>query len=294
MAAQDTFFYKNTSLRCGDKLLDLSSPGVMGILNVTPDSFFDGGKYMEEDKLLQHAAGMIREGAAIIDIGAASTRPGSEDIGEAEELKRLLPAIRLVRSNFPGAVISADTYRAAVAEKAVDAGADIINDVSGGTMDEKMFETVGRLKVPYVLMHIKGTPENMQLDPQYEDVTREVKEYFVERIEKLKELGVEQVILDPGFGFGKTVEHNYRLLKDMQLFADMGYPVLAGVSRKSMINKVLRTKPENALNGTTAVNTIALLNGANILRVHDVREAVQAVKIVEFYRSQVLKADHGT
>lgn len=287
MAAQDTFFY-NKTLRCGDKRLDLSSPAVMGILNVTPDSFFDGGRYTDEDKLLQHAGNMVSEGAAIIDIGAASTRPGADDIGEAEELRRLIPAIQAVRKIFPDVIISADTYRAAVAEKAVEAGAEIVNDVSGGKMDDKMFETVGRLKVPYVLMHIKGTPKDMQVDPHYDDVTREVKEYFEERLNKLKNLGVEQVILDPGFGFGKTLEHNYTLLRDMKTLSDMGYPVLAGVSRKSMINKVLKTKPENALNGTTAVNTIALLNGASMLRVHDVREAMQAVKIVEMYRSKSL------
>lgn len=274
-------------LSCGDKQLDLSVPAVMGILNVTPDSFFDGGRYTDEDKLLQHAGDMVTEGASIIDIGAASTRPGSEDIGEAEELRRLLPSIQAVRKIFPDVIISADTYRAAVAEKAIEAGANMINDVSGGTMDNKMFEIAGRLKVPYVLMHIKGTPKDMQIDPQYDDVTGEVKKYFEEKLNRLQQLGVEQVILDPGFGFGKTVEHNYRLLHDLNTFTELGFPVLAGVSRKSMINKVLRTKPENALNGTTAVNTIALLNGAKILRVHDVREAVQAVKIVEFYRSQL-------
>lgn len=271
-------------LRCGDKLLDLSAPVVMGILNVTPDSFFDGGMYADEDKLLQHAGDMITEGASIIDIGAVSTRPGAEDIDETEETRRLLPAIQAVRRIFPDIIVSADTYRAAVAEKAVEAGAHIINDVSGGTMDNQMFGMVGKLKVPYVLMHIKGTPKNMQADPRYDNVTSEVRQYFTERLERLKQMGVDQVILDPGFGFGKTVEHNYQLLRDLDIFVQMGYPVLAGVSRKSMINKVLKTKPEKALNGTTAVNTIALLNGARILRVHDVREAVQAVKIVEYYR----------
>jgi dihydropteroate synthase len=286
MAAQDTFFYKNMKLRCGDKVLDLSSPVVMGILNVTPDSFYDGGIYTDEGKLLKHAGDMVSEGAAIIDIGAASTRPGAEDIGETEELKRLLPAIQAVRKIFPDVIISADTYRASIAEKAAEAGADIINDVSGGTMDHKMFETVGRLKLPYVLMHIKGTPKDMQVDPKYNDVTREVKAYFEGRIEQLKKLGVEQIILDPGFGFGKTLDHNYRLLRDLAVFVEMGFPVLAGVSRKSMINKVLKSRPQDALNGTTAVNTIALLNGAKLLRVHDVREALQAVKIVEFYKAQ--------
>jgi dihydropteroate synthase len=284
MAAQDTVFYINKTVRWGDKALDLSTPAVMGILNVTPDSFYDGGKYTGEEQLLEHAGRMIKEGAAIIDIGAASTRPGAPEVDEAEELARLLPAIKAVRKAFPHTIISADTWRAAAAEKAVEAGADIINDVSGGTMDERMFEAVGRLKVPYVLMHIKGTPKDMQADPRYNDVTAEVKQYLADRIEKLEKLGVTNIILDPGFGFGKTTEHNYTLLARLEELVSMGYPVLAGASRKSMINRVLGTKPESALNGTTAVNTIALMNGAHILRVHDVREAVQAVKIVEEYR----------
>lgn len=284
MAAQDTVFYQYKILCPGDKVLDLSSPVVMGILNVTPDSFYDGGRYTGEEQLLEHAAKMVREGAAIIDIGAASTKPGAADISEEEELARLIPAIEAVRKTFPQTIISADTYRAAVAEQAVRAGADMINDVSGGTMDAGMFAMAAKLKVPYVLMHIKGTPKDMQIDPQYEDVVKEVKGYFKARVNDLKKLGVEQVILDPGFGFGKTAEHNYTLLHHLEEFTSMGYPLLAGVSRKSMINRVIGTKPENALNGTTVVNTLALMHGAHILRVHDVKEAVQAVKIVEYYR----------
>jgi dihydropteroate synthase len=286
MAAQDTVFYQNLIPCAGDKVLDLSTPVVMGILNITPDSFYDGGRYEDETQLLEQAGKMVREGAAIIDIGAASTRPGAEDIGEEEESKRLIPAIRSVRKAFPHIIISADTYRAAVTEKAIHAGADIINDISGGTMDAEMFATAGRLKVPYILMHIKGTPKDMQADPHYDDVVKEVKEYLSSRINELKGAGVQHIILDPGFGFGKTVEHNYTLLNNLHELIVLGYPLLAGASRKSMVNRVIGTKPENALNGTTVVNTLALLNGAKILRVHDVKEAVQAVKIVEYYRQQ--------
>lgn len=285
MAAQDTVFYKNKVLRWNDKTLDISTPAVMGILNVTPDSFYDGGQYNSEDKLLKHADEMVREGAAIIDIGASSTRPGAEEISENEEMSRLIPAVEAVRKAFPQVIISADTYRASVAERAVKAGADIINDVSGGTMDDKMFETAARLDVPYILMHLKGTPKDMQLDPRYDDVSREVREYLEERTAVLQKLGASRIILDPGFGFGKTLEHNYTLLRDMQRLSELGFPLLAGVSRKSMVNRVIGTRPETGLNGTTVVNTLALMNGANILRVHDVKEAVEAVKIVKYYTS---------
>lgn len=265
-----------------NKELNLSSPDVMGILNITPDSFYDGGKFTDKKNILLHAEKMISEGADIIDIGACSTRPNAKDISEEEELKRLIPAIKLVRKKFTDVIISADTFRSSAAEKAIDAGADMINDISGGTMDKKMFETIGKLKVPYVLMHIQGTPQTMQANPQYKDVMKEVKEYFAEKIEKLKSLKVEQIIIDVGFGFGKTVEHNYTLLKHLSELNQFGFPILAGVSRKSMLNKVLGTTPETVLNGTTVANTIALMNGANILRVHDVKEAKEAVKIFNF------------
>lgn len=262
----------------------------MGILNVTPDSFFDGGKYFSlslggragEGAFLLHAEKMIVEGVDIIDIGACSTRPNANEVSEEEELKRLIPAIKLVRKKFHDVIISADTFRSNVAEEAVNAGADMINDISGGSMDEKMFEIIGKIKVPYVLMHIQGTPQTMQANPQYKNVVQEVKEYFREKIKKLKGFKAEQIILDVGFGFGKTVEHNYTLLKHLAEFKEFGFPILAGISRKSIINNVLRTTPETALNGTTAANTIALMNGANILRVHDVKEAIEAVKIFTF------------
>ncbi len=267
-------------------VLDLSRPVVMGILNITPDSFFDGGRHNHVDDVVLHAAEMIEQGAEILDVGAVSTRPGAVEVDEATEWKRLEPVMHMLRKNFPNQCISVDTYRSSIAEKAVNAGAAIINDISGGQLDQDMFRTVAAMQVPYIMMHMLGTPQTMQNDPQYEDVVAEVETFFAERLKKLKNLGMEApVILDPGFGFGKTVSHNYRLLHALERFRALGCPVLAGVSRKSMINRVLKTKPENALNGTTVVNTLALLHGADILRVHDVREARQAVRIIEIYRA---------
>ncbi len=264
--------------------IDLSTPVVMGILNITPDSFFDGGKFTESDTQLFQAEKMLNEGASIIDLGAASTRPGAEEVTEDEELNRVIPSLQSLKKEFPQAIISVDTYRSKVAKIAIENGAHIINDVSGGTIDDEMFQIIADLEVPYVLMHIKGTPKNMQNDTQYVDVVQEVKYFFKKQLRKLGNIGVtDNIILDPGFGFGKTLENNYELLKDLSSFTDMGYPILAGISRKSMINKVLNKTPDEALNGTTALNTIALLNGANILRVHDVKEAVEVVRLVEFY-----------
>jgi dihydropteroate synthase len=264
--------------------IDLTTPVVMGILNITPDSFFDGGKFTESDTQLFQAEKMLNEGASIIDLGATSTRPGAGEVTEDEELNRVIPALQSLKKEFPQAIISVDTYRSKVAEIAIENGAHIINDISGGTIDDKMFQTIADLEVPYVLMHIKGTPKNMQNDPQYVDVVQEVKYFFKKQLRKLKNIGVtDNIILDPGFGFGKTLENNYELLKDLSSFTDMGCPILAGISRKSMINKVLNKTPDEALNGTTALNTIALLNSANILRVHDVKEAVEVVRLVEFY-----------
>ena len=267
-------------LNCGGVLLDVSAPVVMGILNVTPDSFFDGGKFNDETDILKQAEKMLAEGASIIDIGAVSTKPGSIGISEAEELNRLIPVVKLINKHFPKAVVSVDTYRSQVAIRAVDSGAAIINDISGGEFDKNMFATIARLQVPYVMMHIQGTPETMQQNPVYENVTLELLRYFVTKLEQLRNLGVKDCIIDPGFGFGKTVEHNYELLASLRTFETLDCPILIGVSRKAMINKVLNTTPENALNGTTVVNTVALMNGARILRVHDVKEAMQAVKII--------------
>jgi dihydropteroate synthase len=273
MKAQDTQLH----LFCRDRSLDLSGPVIMGILNLTPDSFYDGGKYISIENALLHAEGMVAEGAKIIDIGAVSTRPGSNQVSQEEEWRRMEAIIPLLKENFPETILSIDTYRSEIAKKAIHAGAHIINDISGGTMDEKMFEVVAELNVPYVLMHIKGTPETMQKNPEYENVVEEVKQFFEERIKKLHALGVKQIILDPGFGFGKTLEHNYQLLNSLDVFVAMGYPVLAGLSRKSMITKLFGGEKQEALTGTIEVNKIALQKGAKILRVHDVKEAVELI-----------------
>lgn len=267
------------TLNCRGTLLSLQSPQVMGILNVTPDSFFDGGRYTRQDALLRQAEQMLKEGAAILDIGGMSSRPGAEIISVEEELQRVLPAIEALHQAFPEAILSIDTIRGRVAEEAVGAGAAIVNDISAGAFDESMYPTVARLQVPYILMHMKGSPKTMQDNPDYEDVVQTVLDFFIAEVGKLRALDVHDIVLDPGFGFGKTVEHNYQLLKQMHLFKILDLPLLAGLSRKSMINKVLKTKPEHALNGTTALNMVALQQGAKILRVHDVRPAMEAVKL---------------
>jgi len=277
-APEDTFFMKKY-LNVSGKLLDTSQPLVMGILNITPDSFYDGGKLTGENAVAERAAQMIGQGAAIIDVGGQSTRPGAELISAGEEWERIKDTLSILHERFPDAVLSIDTFYSEVAEKAVAAGASIINDISGGGMDKKMFETVARLKVPYVLTHMKGTPQTMQQEAKYENVVTEVMDFFVEKIQKLITLGVPDIIIDPGFGFSKTLEHNYELLSRLSVFKIFERPILAGISRKSMVNKVVGTKPEGALNGTTVLNTIALQNGASILRVHDIKEAVEAAKL---------------
>lgn len=266
--------------------IDLASPRVMGILNLTPDSFYDGGSYLSDDRYLNQVDKMLKEGADLIDLGAVSTRPGSEAVSVDLELKRLLPVIENITRNFPEALLSADTYNSRVARESIAAGAHIINDISGGMFDDQMFPFIAASKTPYIMMHIQGTPKDMQKDPQYQDVVKEVRTFFDVQLNKLAALGVNNnVVIDPGFGFGKNAEHNFSLLKHLPEFKTLNCPVMAGVSRKSMINRVLGTSPKEALNGTTAVNTIALLNGADILRVHDVREAVEAIKLVTFYNS---------
>jgi dihydropteroate synthase len=281
MSAQDTVFSQKT-----ERIFDEKRSGlVMGILNVTPDSFYDGGQFNSEEKWLEHAHEMIDEGADIIDIGAYSTRPGASDISAEEEENRLIPAIRSVRKAFPAIMISADTFRADIARKAVEAGADIINDVGGGTLDENMFRTVAEMQVPYVLMHIQGTPQNMQKAPHYEDVVQEVYDYFEARINALNALGFSKIILDPGFGFGKTVGHNLSLLRNLDRFKEFGAPLLAGLSRKSIVNKVLNISSKDSLNGTTVLNTLAIQKGADILRVHDVKEAVEATRLLSAFSS---------
>ena len=257
----------------------------MGILNATPDSFYDGGKYTTDDKIIEQVHKMAEEGACIVDAGGCSSRPGSVPPPENEELKRVIPVIKKIRKEFPDLFISIDTFRSEVARQAADAGVDIINDISGGTEDRKMFDTVALMHVPYVLTHIQGNPETMQHAPSYKDIITEMTTYFRDAILKLNELGVYDIILDPGFGFGKTIEHNYEILSHFSTFNMFGLPLLAGISRKGMIQKVLGVRSEESLNGTTAANTIALMHGAKILRVHDVKEAVQAITIVQHYNS---------
>jgi len=259
--------------------MDLSTPKVMGILNATPDSFFDGGLFQQQNKALHRVEQMQKEGVDILDMGAYSTRPGAMEITETEELERLKKLLPAIVKEFPDLPISIDTFRHQIAKQTIEMGAHIINDISGGTLDNEMFKTVGKLKVPYILMHIQGTPKTMQQNPTYKNVVAEVLEDLGKKTQQLIAHGVDDIIIDPGFGFGKTVEHNYQLLKQLQDFRIIEMPLLVGFSRKSMINKVLKTKPENALNGTTALNAWALQKGANILRVHDVKEAKQVITL---------------
>ncbi len=279
--AKDTFFQKKATLNAGGKLIDLSRPTVMGIINLTPDSFYAGSRQPIVADAVVQAEKMLHEGATFLDLGAYSSRPGADDISIAEETDRLLPAVEAIAKQFPDTVISVDTFRASVAEAAVKAGAHIINDISGGKLDADMFATVGRLQVPYILMHMKGNPQNMNSLANYEDVFGEVYDYFVDRYYQLKQLGVKDVMIDPGFGFAKKPEHGYTLMNRLQEFNQLQLPILVGVSRKKMIYGLLGGTAADALNGTTALNTIALTKGANILRVHDVKEAVEAIKIWE-------------
>ena len=268
------------TINCNGTLVDLTLPKVMGILNITPDSFFDGGKYKNESDFLLQTEKMLLEGATFIDVGAYSSRPGAKHISEEEELQRIVPVINLLVKNFPEIIISVDTFRSKIAEETINAGAAIVNDISGGKMDDNMFETVAKLQVPYILMHMLGTPQNMQKNPIYTNVTQEIITFFAAQIQKLHQLKLNDIIIDVGFGFGKTTAHNFEILKNLELFKSLDTPILAGVSRKSMLYKTLDISAKEALNATTSANTIALLNGANMLRVHDVKEAIEAVKIV--------------
>ena len=258
---------------------------VMGILNITEDSFFDGGKYKTEEEIINKCHKMLEEGASIIDIGAQSSRPGAQAISTKQELSNLLPIIKLLRSRFPNLILSVDTYWAKVAEECIKAGANIINDISAGELDERMIDTIAELQVPYIIMHMKGTPSNMQKNPAYGDVTSEIISYFQQKIKKLYTKGIKDIIIDPGFGFGKTLAHNYQLLNELEKFKQFGIPILVGTSRKSMIYKLLDNSPEQALNGTIITNTIALQKGVNILRVHDVKEAIECIKITTFAKN---------
>lgn len=269
------------TINCKGNLINLSSPKVMGILNITPDSFFDGGHYKNEAEILSQTEKMLSEGATFIDVGAYSSRPGATHVSEEEELQRIVPVINLLIKNFPEIIISVDTFRSKIAEETINSGAAIVNDISGGKMDKNMFETVANLQIPYVLMHMLGTPQNMQKNPIYKDVTQDIISFFAEQIHKLHQLKLNDIIIDVGFGFGKTTTHNFDILKNLSLFKNLDAPILAGISRKSMLYKTLDISAQEALNATTSANTIALLNGANILRVHDVKEALEAIKIVE-------------
>lgn len=279
--AKDTFLNRKQTLNCKGKLIDISKPSVMAILNITPDSFYNKSRVSNVAEALKQAEKFVKAGAKFIDVGAYSSRPGAADVSEKEEIERLVPIVEAINKAFPETLISADTFRAKVAEEAINAGAHIINDIAAGNLDDKMFETMAKLQVPYIMMHMKGTPQNMQDNPSYENVTKEVFSYFSEKISKLKSLSVKDIILDPGFGFAKTLDHNYELLRNMQMLNFFELPLLVGFSRKSMITKALNIKTEDALNGTTVLNTTALLKGANILRVHDVKEAVECVELVK-------------
>ncbi len=286
MTDKNTVFHQKLTLNVRGQLVDLSVPKVMGILNLTPDSFYDGGRHNIIHEALKKTEQLLTEGAHFIDIGAYSSRPKAEHISEEEELNRLIPVVKAVVKEFPNAMLSIDTFRSDVAKAAIHEGAHLINDISAGEMDAKMFETVAQLQVPYILMHMKGTPQTMPQYASYEDLFGEVCNYFLRKIKKLISWGLTDMIIDPGFGFAKTPEHSYELLSKLDLLKMLGHPILAGISRKSMIYKLLDTDAENALNGTTVANTIALMKGANILRVHDVKEAMQAVRIVEKIKSR--------
>lgn len=280
MISQKVKLHQKQVLNDVGRLLDFSSPQVMGILNVTPDSFYDGGRYHTINRALKQCARMLQEGAAVIDLGAYSSRPGARFISEEEEIKRILPLLKVIKKEFPNAVISIDTFRALVAELSVQEGAQMINDISAGELDSTMFATVARLKVSYILMHMKGNPQTMCEYAQYgEDILVELYSYFVRKIEQLRKLGVVDLIIDPGFGFAKTLEQNYELLNRLDALNELKLPMLVGVSRKTMIYKLLGITPAEALNGTTVIHTMALLKGANLLRVHDVKPAVEAVRI---------------
>lgn len=273
-------FPVKSSLNCRGNLLSLDLPVVMGILNLTPDSFFEQSRVSLQE-VVDQAGKMLEDGASILDLGGMSTRPGAKEVEMSEELDRLIPAVEAVHAAFPYANISVDTYRAAVADVGIQAGAAIINDISAGDLDPEMFPLVAKLNVPYIAMHMQGIPVDMQKNPAYRDVANDIYTYLYNKLRTLRELGVSDVVFDPGFGFGKALHHNYQLLNQLEIFRMAGVPVLVGVSRKSMINKVLGTWPDEALNGTTVLNSFALLKGASILRVHDVKEAVQAVKLYQ-------------
>lgn len=267
-------------INCKGQLIDLSTPKVMGILNITPDSFYDGGRRTTESKILLHTEEMLREGATFIDVGAYSSRPGAVDISEEEELERILPIIESLAENFPDILMSVDTFRSRVARECIAAGAALVNDISGGSLDPDMMKTVAEAKVPYIIMHMRGTPQTMKDLNEYHDLTEDLLYYFSQKITEARDHGINDIIVDPGFGFSKNISQNFELLSKLELLKNLGLPILSALSRKSLIYKTFQTTPDEALNGTTILNTISLLKGANILRVHDVKEAMECVKLV--------------
>ncbi len=267
------------TINCNGKLIDLNTPKVMGILNVTPDSFYDGGHYRDETTILNKAETMLKEGATFIDIGAYSSKPNAESVSETEELQRIVPIVKLLVERFPNIILSIDTFRSEVAKQCIESGAAIINDISAGKLDDKMIKTVASLNVPYIMMHMRGTPQTMQQKTDYENILKDILFYFSERIAIARQSGIKDIIIDLGFGFAKTLEQNFELLNKLEGFKIADLPLLVGISRKSMIYKTLQNNPNEALNGTTALNMVALQKGASILRVHDVKEAMECVKL---------------
>ena len=271
---------QHSTINCKGQPIDLSQPKVMGILNITPNSFYDGGKYKDELQIVNQVEKMLNDGATFIDVGAYSSKPNADFVSEEEEISRLIPIIELLVKKFPNILLSVDTFRSQVAKIAIENGVAMVNDISAGMLDDKMIETVSKLQVPYIMMHMRGNPQTMQSLTNYEDIVKEMIYYFSERIKVARSFGLNDIIIDPGFGFAKTLEQNYEVLQKLELFSMLDLPLLAGVSRKSMIYKALENSPEEALNGTTVLNTIALQKGAKILRVHDVKEAVECVKLI--------------
>lgn len=285
MTSHNNSYPKAGSINCRGELIDLDTPRVMGIINTTPNSFYSQSRLQEQDAILRQVEQFLNEGATFIDIGGHSTKPGADWVPEDEELDRTVPVIEAIVQRFPEARVSIDTFRSRVAQQCVEAGAALVNDVSGGNLDEQMFETVARLQVPYILMHMQGTPKTMQQNPTYEDVTREIIQELSAKIEDLRLRHVPDLVIDPGFGFGKTLDHNFQLLRQLSVFRNLGLPILVGLSRKSMIKKALGVPPEEGLNGTTVLNTLALEQGASILRVHDVKPAAEAIMLWQHYRA---------
>jgi dihydropteroate synthase len=278
---QNTAFSTNKTLNVNGRLIDISQPKIMGILNITPDSFYAGSRYRDETEILKRAERMLEEGAMFLDVGGYSSRPGAEDIPPSEELSRVLPAIRNIKTRFPDAIISIDTFRSEVAHAAVQEGASMVNDISAGELDGNMIEMVARFRIPYVAMHMKGNPQTMTKEATYGNLLKEILDHFHKKIDKLQSYGITDIIIDPGFGFAKTRQQNFELLKDLHLLSVLGKPMLVGLSRKSMVWKTLEIDPEDALNGTTVLNTLAILKGVSVLRVHDVKEAAEVIRLMQ-------------